>query len=352
MLRTPAQCSPTGNLDSPSPSGKDPLSPSLYELEARPRAEQDLANGTSVQKLSSAFIAEYTRGSVETIGHWQQGGTGDPEAIPQLLEGLFSMCLADAHDGERAGTPPAEQTRAAANSNSERMLAELNKPKDTGRVTTAAEQPVDALTYKSFILRVIRSIHPKDFGDILEALEGMLPESMRELVEPLYEVVDEAAEDVAAAQAARQAAPEPGGSLDPDEGQGPEDSEASGDEDEVEDPERSSPTAANAREARIRVHGSPQSGCSASPIDVPAAPLTAEDSESPGIRSAATPAGGPCAGRDPSSTPPGCCRSSLLLRFFGAFVLAAGLATLGLVGVLATSSDCGCTCLANATYSG
>jgi hypothetical protein len=178
----------------------------------------------------------------------------------------------------------------------------------------------------------------------------MLPESMEELVEPLLEVVNEATEHAADAQAEKRPAPQPGGSVD----QGSEGSEASGDDNDAKEedskagnPERPSPIADDAKEARMRVQDT------AIAIYVPAAPhtsVTVESKAQSGNQAqAVTPAGG--AGRGPITQPEGC-QSRLMARLFGAFALVTGLAALALVGLLATSSDCGCACLANATYSG
>jgi hypothetical protein len=348
MLRTPAPRPITG--DSSSRSEKVTLSPSLVGLQVDWSASKD---ATTVQKLSSAMIAEYTHGSLESIS--QQGGTGESEAFPQLLEGLFSICLTDGSDDERIGTPPsAEEIRAEADSKSGILQARLKSQEETGLVTSSAsdaEQPVHAPTYRDIILRVIRSIRPKDFGDILEALESMLPESVQELVEPLQEFADQAAEDLAAAQEAEQLQPRLGCSPK----QGPGGSEGSDDENEDEGEakvpagEGSSQRAANAKDLEARI---PVQDITAPPLYVPSAPNTTRTAGSLGThlkapRPALASAGGAGGGPD---TPRRWCQSRLLVLLFGVFVAITGLATLALVGVLVTSSDCGCTCLVNSTY--
>jgi hypothetical protein len=352
-----------------SPAELGALSSPLFGLYGGLRAEGRGADAGAPHTRAPAFIAEYADGPAEDVGQQGAGAVrGDTEAMPQLpgpaglLGGLLTMCLADpdAHDADRDGPPPApeENMQVVADQESapERRRTGQPQPEAAAGVAAAAAAaaaPAGALTYGGFIARAVRSVPPKDVGDILEALEGMLPESVQELVEPLREAVDEAAEAAAAAQAGKGA---PGGP----EGPGPEDDEGSGDEEDEEGgakeaDERSPPTAAsdvskgNDREARILVKD-------ASPRpDVTAAPHAALVGRAPADLApavAAAPAAGGAGGGDPAAPPPPPRRSSPLVRLFGGVMLLAGLASLALVGLLATSSDCGCACLANETYAG
>ena len=244
----------------------------------------------TMQALPSTFIPEYSPRAAElSVENGYQ-----KEEFSDYLCDLLSMCQPNLLKDSCEGNLNAKEIVLDAS-----VLMTMNASRKTG-IQPDMNMPIllNSNSYTSFLLLIVESIQPRHLGHILEALQDMLPESVQDLMEPLHEIIEEGAEKLANLKNL------------PDH-------------------------------KAYKQHVSPDlcgdnNGDNSNNLHTVKTVTFAASVQSVVLHKQRTSL---------------CCKKINLVWLFGCVMLFAGAATICLVAALATSSNCGCTCLMNSTFS-
>jgi hypothetical protein len=148
------------------------------------------------QKLPEAFVPELSACALETHKEEEQNYA---EHSKQILEEMLGMCLACSHDDA-----PDHTLQVVSNVRTRKDLDLLSDtPQDISLPPGVLTPDIqELLTFWGFLLKAVKSIGPKDIEEVLAALQIVLPESVQELLDPVFDAIEEAAVELAETDAA------------------------------------------------------------------------------------------------------------------------------------------------------
>jgi hypothetical protein len=172
--------------------------PSIHGLHAAMVSNGPLLHGV-FQSLPGAFVPEFSENALETDNKPGQ-------VVQPLLEDLLSLCLACSYDDTSDNAPARDYMPQIELDLVSTAPQDLSKP-----AALPASNNKNIVTYRRFLLHSVELIESKDIEEILVALQSVLPESVQELLDPVFDVIEETAERMATQGAG---IPSPGKSLD------------------------------------------------------------------------------------------------------------------------------------------